>query len=88
MVETAGSNWRWRIAIRLVDIYGLSVPGAQAHLVIMPDTAPVTVEDPPLTDGNGGADGYVQASEQICVIVEVHVGDVVLLEKPSVCFGP
>jgi len=56
--------------------------------MVLPDGSPVAVQDPPLTDVFGGADGYVESSQQVCVLIEVHVGEVVLMEKPSFCFGP
>lgn len=85
--EQDGSPSRYRILIRLVDIYGLPAGGVEVELHYIPPTAPVTVEQPPLTDGNGETIGYMESTESICVIVEAHVGEVILMEKPRICFS-
>jgi len=74
--------------VRVIDIYGLPAAGVQVQLSFVPASAPVVVEDPPPTDADGVTVGYVQSDQAVCVIVEARVGDVVLLEKPTVCFGP
>lgn len=79
---------RYRVTIRLIDIYGLPAAGVQAEIVVLPAGRPVTVENPPPTDSEGYATGYVSSNQEICVTLEVHAAGVVLLEKPYICFHP
>jgi hypothetical protein len=79
---------RYQVTIRLIDIYGLPAAGVQAEIVVLPAGQPVTVENPPPTDSEGYATGYVSSSQEVCVTLEIHAAGVVLLEKPVVCFHP
>jgi hypothetical protein len=77
---------RWRIAVRLIDTSGFPAAGVQIQVVYLPGTAQVTVEEPPRTDVNGETVFFIEASEEVCVTIEVHAGSLVLFEKPLVCF--
>lgn len=77
-----------RLTIWPIDIYGLPAAGVQAEIVILPAGQPVTVENPPPTDSEGYATGYVSSNQEVCATLEVHAAGVVLLEKPYICFRP
>jgi hypothetical protein len=86
VVEPAGSELRWRITIRLVDVNGQPAAGVQALTSFLPVTQPAIIEPPPPTDANGYAVAYIASNQAGCVTIEVRAGNVVLEAKPQVCF--
>lgn len=69
-----------------MDIDGQPVAGVQTLISALPAAFPAIVDPPPPTDANGYAVGYISATQSGCVTIEVRTANVVLRQKPEICF--